>query len=133
MHIIVKMSRSSCVENCLNNVKSQPNLNFYILPSSKQWRRRWLQAIVWAQQHLKFFALLVVQLLHAKEVYFWSFLTKSNQACIKYSSRCIKQFLLNSNTCKDRRHHLQINSTFDAMVTPFFRIWTYHSTKIPPK
>ena len=39
------MSRSSCVENCSNNAKSQPNLNFYILPDDKQQHRRWLQAV----------------------------------------------------------------------------------------
>lgn len=27
------MPSSCCVENCLNNAKSQPKLNFYILPS----------------------------------------------------------------------------------------------------
>ena len=37
-----------------NNAKSQPNLNFYILTSGKQWRRCWLQAFGWAQQCLKF-------------------------------------------------------------------------------
>ena len=45
----VKVSRSCCVENCSNNTKSQPDLNFYILPSEKQRRRRWLQAIVRAE------------------------------------------------------------------------------------
>ena len=54
IHIIVKMPRSSCVENCSNNAKSQPNLNLYVLPSGKQWRRRWLKAIGRAQQRLKF-------------------------------------------------------------------------------
>ena len=29
------MANSCCVENCSNNGKSQPNLNFYILPSNK--------------------------------------------------------------------------------------------------
>ena len=29
------MPRSSCVENCSNNAKSQADLNFYILPSDK--------------------------------------------------------------------------------------------------
>ena len=48
------MPPNSCVENCSNNSKSQPNLNFYIFPSGKQWRRRWLQAIGRAPQHLKF-------------------------------------------------------------------------------
>ena len=52
--MIVKIPRSSCVENCSNNAKSQPNLNFYVLPSGKQWRRRWLQAIGRVQQRLKF-------------------------------------------------------------------------------
>ena len=36
IYIIVKMPHSSCVENYSNNAKSQPNLNFYILPSRKQ-------------------------------------------------------------------------------------------------
>ena len=48
------MARSSCVENCSNNTKSQPNINFYILPSGKQWCRRWLQEIGRVQQCLKF-------------------------------------------------------------------------------
>ena len=39
------MPRSCCVENCSNNAKSQPELNFYFLPSEKQRRQRWLQAI----------------------------------------------------------------------------------------
>ena len=39
------MPRSWCVENCSNNAKSQPDLNFYILPSDKQRQQRWLQAI----------------------------------------------------------------------------------------
>ena len=39
------MPRSFCVENCSNNAKSQPELNFYILPSEKQRRQPWLQAI----------------------------------------------------------------------------------------
>ena len=39
------MLLSCCIENCSNNSKSQPNLNFYILPSDKQQRRRWLQAV----------------------------------------------------------------------------------------
>ena len=30
------MPRSSCVEYCSNKAKSQPNMNFYILPSGKQ-------------------------------------------------------------------------------------------------
>ena len=47
----VKMPRS-CSEKCSNNVKSQPNLNFYIRPFEKQCRRRWLQAISRAQQRL---------------------------------------------------------------------------------
>ena len=57
------MPRSSFVENCSNYTESQPNLKFYILPSSKQVRRRWLQAIGRAQQHFKFLhsSLLVVQ------------------------------------------------------------------------
>ena len=44
-HMTVKMPRSSCVGNCFNNAKSQPDLNFCILSSDKQWRRRWLQPI----------------------------------------------------------------------------------------
>ena len=52
------MPRSYCFENCSNNAKSQPNLNFYILPSDdKQWRRRWLQAMGRAQS-IEVFALL---------------------------------------------------------------------------
>ena len=39
------MSRSCCVQNCSNNAKSQPDLNFYILPPEKQRRRRWLKAV----------------------------------------------------------------------------------------
>ena len=48
------MPHSSCVENYSNNAKSQPNLNFYILLSGKQWRRGWLQAIGRTHQRLKF-------------------------------------------------------------------------------
>ena len=44
-YIEVKTPRSCCVEDCSNNVKSQPDLNFYILPSDKQRCRRWLQEI----------------------------------------------------------------------------------------
>ena len=64
VHIVVKMPRSSCVENCSKNAKSQPNLKFYILPSGKQVRLHWLQAIGRAQQRFKFLqsSLLVVQL-----------------------------------------------------------------------
>ena len=40
------MPISCCVENCSNNAKSQPNLNFYILSYDKQRLRHWLQAIV---------------------------------------------------------------------------------------
>ena len=69
------MPHSYCVENCSNNAKSQPNLNFIILPSDKQWCQYWLQAINEAPQCLNC----------AKEVYLCSFVTKSNQACIKYS------------------------------------------------
>ena len=47
-------TRSSCIENYSNNAKSQPNLNFCILPSGKQWHRRWLEAIGRTQQRLKF-------------------------------------------------------------------------------
>ena len=36
IQIIVKIPFSSCVENCSNNAKSEPNLKFYILPSGKQ-------------------------------------------------------------------------------------------------
>ena len=32
----VKMSHNYCMENGFNNVKSPPDLNFYILPSEKQ-------------------------------------------------------------------------------------------------
>ena len=47
------MPRSYCFENCSNNAKSQPNLNFYIFPSDdKQWRRRW------RAQSIEVFALL---------------------------------------------------------------------------
>ena len=48
------MPLSYCVEDCSNNEKSQVNLNFYILPSDKQRRRRWLQASGRVQQHLSF-------------------------------------------------------------------------------
>ena len=49
-----KMPLSYCVEDCSNNEKSQVNLNFYILPSDKQRRRRWLQASGRVQQRLSF-------------------------------------------------------------------------------
>ena len=41
----MEMSCSCCVENCFNNARSQPNLNFYILPSYKQQYWCWLQVI----------------------------------------------------------------------------------------
>ena len=49
IHVMVKIPRSYYVENYSNNANSQPNLNFYILSSDKQRRRRWLQAIDWVQ------------------------------------------------------------------------------------
>ena len=50
----IHILRSFCVENCSNNAKSQPNLNFYIPPCDKQWRWCWFQAIDQAQQCLSF-------------------------------------------------------------------------------
>ena len=84
------MLRSCCVESCSNNANSQPNLNFYILSSDKNRRRCWLQAIGRTQQCLRFYTCSsLVDQLYAKEVYFCSFVTKSDQACIKYSPKCI--------------------------------------------
>ena len=74
----VKFSRFSCLEPtyvtlymqncsrnanwllCSNNVKSQPNLNFYILLSDKnrRWGWRWLQAIFVGHNSIKDFVLL---------------------------------------------------------------------------
>ena len=48
------MPGSCCADNCSDNAKSQTNLNFYILPSDKQRRRRWLQAIGRVKQRLRF-------------------------------------------------------------------------------
>ena len=59
------------VGNCLNNAKSQTNLNFYILPFGKQWRQRWLQAIGRAQQRLKFL-----------QSYLFNCCTQSQRKCI---------------------------------------------------
>ena len=78
LRIIVKMPRSCCCENCSNNKKSQPNLNFCILPSDKQRCRRWLQAVCRAQQRLTFLHYLIIDQLYGKEVYFCSFETKFN-------------------------------------------------------
>ena len=46
-HFIISIPPSSC---------APPNLNFHILLSDKnlRWRWRWLQAIRWAQQRLRF-------------------------------------------------------------------------------
>ena len=38
------MPGSCCVENCFSHAKSQPHLNFHILPSDKQRHWRWKQA-----------------------------------------------------------------------------------------
>ena len=39
------MPKSCCVFSCTNNVKNHPELSFYLLPSNKERRRLWLQAI----------------------------------------------------------------------------------------
>ena len=74
------MPRSCCVKNCSNNAKSQPNMNFYILPSNKQQRERWLQATGRAQQRLRFCTpRYLVGQLNAKELYFCSFVKSTHQ------------------------------------------------------
>ena len=39
------MPKSCCVYGCTNNIKSNPELAFYILPRKKDRRRKWLNAI----------------------------------------------------------------------------------------
>ena len=53
-------SRNATWLLCSNNVKSQPNLNFYILLSDKnrRWGWRWLQAIFVRHNSIKDFVLL---------------------------------------------------------------------------
>ena len=62
------------------------------------------------------FALLVVQLLHAKEVHFCSFVTKSNQACIKYSPKCIYSFHWTATYGKT--HEIIYKDTHDFTTLP---------------
>ena len=105
---LVKVPRSCCVENCSNNVKSQPNLNFYILLSDKNRHWCWLQAIRQTQHtasKILYYSAQVDQL-YAKEVKFCSFVRKSNQACINYSPRCIQQFLSDRHTWRVSQNYL---------------------------
>ncbi|XP_065642333.1 THAP domain-containing protein 2-like [Hydra vulgaris] len=41
----LKMVKGCCVFDCSTNVKSHPNLSFYILPADPKRRRLWLNAI----------------------------------------------------------------------------------------
>ena len=50
--VIMKRGKTSGIYPVVFNAKLQPNRNFYILPSDKQQRWRWLQAISQAQQRL---------------------------------------------------------------------------------
>ena len=55
-------------------------MNFYILPSNKQRRERWLQATGRAQQRLRFCTpRYLVGQLNAKELYFCSFVKSMHQ------------------------------------------------------
>ena len=80
------MPHSCGVENCPNNVKSQPNLNFYIFLESTMALTASSSSSTTA---LKILYSSLVDQLFAKEVDFGSIGRKSNQACIKYSPRCI--------------------------------------------
>ena len=109
------MPRSCCVKNCSNNAKSQPNMNFYILPSNKQRRERWLQAIGRAQQRLRFCTpRYLVGQLNAKELYFCSFVKSMHQIFTQmYLIKVVFKKIL------------------FWFITPFLRIWT--SQQISPK
>ena len=125
------MPRSSCVENCSNFAKSQPNLKFHILPSGKQWCRRWLQAISRAQQHFKFlhFSLLVVQLPECTVCKGSVF----QQFCDKIQSTMYQIFFQMYLTVSIGQSHMErptelfIKKFFFRCDghPPFFRIWTY--------
>ena len=94
IHVTVKIPRSCCVDNCSNNGQSQPNLNFYILPSDKQRRRAELaasnQSGIAASKFLH--SLLLVDQLYARKVYFCKFVTKLNQACINIQQNVFNSF-----------------------------------------
>ena len=62
-HITVKMRRVTCVKNCSRKAKSQPNLNFYVLPSgiSNGFSVSFKQLV--GHSSVLIFALLVLQLL----------------------------------------------------------------------
>ena len=92
--MIVKMPRSCWVESCLNNAKSQPNLNFWNFfiwqaTASVFSASNWLGATASRFLHSS-----LVDQLYAKKVYFWRFATKSNQAWIKIHLNVYNSFYL---------------------------------------
>ena len=130
----MKVPRSCCVENCSNNARSQPNLNFYILPSDKQRRWRWVQAIGRVQQRLMFLHSSLVDQLYVKEVYFCSFVTKSNQASIKYSPKCISEFLSYCHTWESHGFFTRRFPQGSNGISPHFTFFRFEPpNKNPPK
>ena len=117
-----------------HNQRSQPNLNFYILPSDKQRRRRWLQAIGRVQQRLMFLYSSLVDQMYVKEVYFCSFVTKSNQASIKYSPKCISQFLSDCHTWESHGFFTRPFLQDSNGISPHFTFFRFEPpNKNPPK
>ena len=72
----------------------------------------------------------LVDQLYTKEVCFCSFVTESNQACIKYSPICILQFLSDHHTWES--HGIIYKEILLSMVTPLSNISTCLPTEIPP-
>ena len=76
----------------------------------------------------------VVQLLHAKEVYFCSFVTKSNQACMKYSPKCIYITVSITQSHMERSTESFIKkSFFRCNGHPIFLHLNLFPNKNPPK
>ena len=105
------MPLSCCVENCSNNAKSQPNLNFQIFfrlifkYSSIFFH---LLTTNWQDTAAStFFHLSLADQLYAEKVIFLHFVTKCNQAYIKYSPKCIQQFLSHRQTRRVVRGYSQ--------------------------
>ena len=106
---------SSYIENCSNNGKSQPKLNFYILPSDQQRRRCWLQAIGWAQQCLKFLHFsLVDQISVCKE-------HTGPPSPPPSPSKCICSF--NRLWCRSLS---RIRASTELFIKKFFFRWSLH-------
>ena len=106
---------SSYIENCSNNAKSRPKLNFYILPSDQQRRRCWLQAIGRAQQCLKFLHFSLVD-----QMSVWKEHT-GTPSPPPSPSKCICSF--NRLSCPSLS---RIRASTELFIKKFFIRWSFH-------